>query len=49
MTALLDPQERVEAAEEAAAIAAADRAADDAIQMELSGIAEATSGPRDVD
>ncbi len=49
MGAMLEEQERAEAAEEAAAIAAADSAADDGGQMELSGIAEATSGPRDVD
>jgi hypothetical protein len=49
MGAMLEEQERAEAAEEAAAIAAADRAADEGGQMELSGIAKATDGPRDVD
>jgi excinuclease ABC subunit C len=49
MGAMLEEQERAEAAEENAALAAADSAADDGIQMELSGIAKATGGLRDVD
>jgi excinuclease ABC subunit C len=48
MGAMLEEQERAEAAEENAALAAADSAADDGIQMELSGIAKATGGLRDV-
>ena len=49
MGAMLEEQERAEAAEENAALVAADSAADGGGQMELSGIAEATGSPRDVD
>jgi hypothetical protein len=49
MGAMLEEQERAEAAEENAALAAADSAANDGGQMELSSFARATGSPRDVD
>src|SRR5271155_2688204 len=49
MGALLEEQERAEAAEENAALAAADSAANDGGQRELSSFARATGSPRDVD
>jgi excinuclease ABC subunit C len=49
MGARLEEQERAEAAEENAALAAADSAANDGGQMELSSFARATGSPRDVD
>jgi hypothetical protein len=49
MGAMLEEQERAEAAEENAALAAANSAANDGGQMELSSFARATGSPRDVD
>ena len=46
---MLEEQERAEAAEENAALAAADSAANDGGQMELSSFARATGSPPDVD